>query len=364
MKAVVFYGENDLRFQELPKPKTPAGGVLVKVKACSICGSDLRTIRHGHAAIKEPRVLGHETVGIIEELGEGVTEWKEGDRVAITPGIGCGVCASCRSGFQNMCYTRKTISQHYDGGFAEYVAVPYEALRAGNLNRIPQGVGFLEASLAEPLACVLNGQEDLQIRKGDVVAVIGAGSIGILHCMAAYAAGAAKVILLNRSGGRLREAERFGFDAYVDLSLQDGAEAVKELTEGRGADVVIVAAGAAEALTLGIQMAAKMGKVSMFAGLPKSSPEVLLNINELHYRQISLHGAFSSAPRHNKMALELIGSGKLKPQRLITHLVGLEKMTEGVEAAESRKALRAVISPCVEELLEETKQYDWIKTIS
>ena len=130
MKAVVFYGENDLRFQELPKPKTPAGGVLVKVKACSICGSDLRTIRHGHAAIKEPRVLGHETVGIIEELGKGVTEWKEGDRVAITPGIGCGVCASCRSGFQNMCYTRKTISQHYDGGFAEYVAVPYEALRA------------------------------------------------------------------------------------------------------------------------------------------------------------------------------------------------------------------------------------------
>jgi len=363
MNAVVYYGENDLRYQELPKPCVQPGGILVKVKACSLCGSDLRTIRHGHASINEPRVLGHETVGVVEEIGEGVTGFQIGDRVAITPGIGCGECSYCKSDYQNMCYTRKTISQHYDGGFAEYVSVPASALKTGNINFIPDGVGFIEASLAEPLATVLNGQEALQIQKGDAVVVIGAGPIGVLHCMAARAAGAGKVILVNRSAGRLESAKQFNFDAYIDLSAVDGVATVKELTDGKGANVVIVAAGSKDALTCGLKMAAKMGKVCMFAGLPKSSPEVSIDVNDLHYRQVSLHGAFSSAPRHNRMALELIASGKMQPQKLITHLVSLEKMMEGVEAAEKRAALRVVTSPCLEELSEELKKYTWSTVI-
>lgn len=363
MKAVVFYGENDLRYEELPTPQAESGGVVVKVKACSLCGSDLRTIRHGHAAIHEPRVLGHETVGVITQTGSDVTQYKVGDRVAITPGIGCGECVYCRSGFQNMCYERKTISQHYNGGFAEYVAVPESAVRAGNLNVIPDGVGFIEASLAEPLACVLNGQEDLGIRAGDTVAVIGAGPIGILHGMKARAAGASRVILINRSPGRLEQAKQFAFDAYVDLSVQDGVEAVKELTEGKGADAVIIAAGSEDALSSGIKMVSKMGKVCMFAGLPKSISEVSVDINYMHYRQISLHGAFSSAPRHNRLAIELIADKKMQPQKLVTHIVSLEKMLEGVEAAENRSALRVVVSPCMDELKEEIDKYDWAQTI-
>lgn len=363
MKAVVYYGENNLKYEEREKPQIQPGAVLVKVKACALCGSDLRTIRHGHNSIREPRVLGHETVGVIEEVGSGVTDFRAGDRVAITPGVGCGSCSLCLSGWQNMCYERKTISQHYDGGFAEYVLVPPGAVKAGNLNRIPEGVGFIEASLAEPLACVLNGQEDMKIASGDTVAVIGAGPIGILHGMAARAQGAGRVLLLNRSGKRLEEAKQFGFDAYIDLSQKDGVEEVRKLTDGKGADDVIVAAGSKEALLSGIKMAAKMGKVCMFAGLPKSSPEVSVDINELHYRQVSLHGAFSSAPRHNAMALQLIGSGRLKPQKLITHLVSLEKMMEGVALAENRLGMRVVISPCIRELEDELKKYDWIKRV-
>lgn len=363
MKAVVYYGENDLRYEERKKPVIEPGAVLVRVKACSLCGSDLRTIRHGHASIQEPRILGHETVGVIEEVGEGVEGWKTGDRVAVTPGIGCGECAYCRSGWQNMCYKRKTISQHYDGGFAEYVLVPPSAVKAGNINRIPDGTGFMEASLAEPLACVLNGQEDLQIGDGDTVAVIGAGPIGILHGMAARAAGAGKIILINRSSGRLKTARQFDFDAYIDLSREDGVSRVLELTDGKGADDVIVAAGSKEALLSGMKMAAKMGKVCMFAGLPKNDPEVSIDVNAMHYRQVSLHGAFSSAPRHNALALELIGSGKLKPQKIITHLVSLDKMMEGVELAEGRAGLRVVISPCVQELRQEAAAYDWIQVV-
>lgn len=363
MKAVVYYGENDLRYEEREFPQVHSGDVLVKVKACSLCGSDLRTIRHGHSSIKEPRVLGHETVGIIEKVGKGVTGYQIGDRVAVTPGIGCGSCAYCLAERQNMCYSRKTISQHYDGGFAEYVLVPSGAVKAGNLNKIPEGVGFIEASLAEPLACVLNGQEDLKIVPGDTVAVIGAGPIGILHGMAARSAGADRIILINRSSGRLETARQFGFDAYVDLSQRDGVEAVLDLTKGRGVDDVIVAAGSKEALLLGIKITAKTGKICMFAGLPKNSPEISIDINDLHYRQVALHGAFSSAPRHNAMALEMIGSGRLKPQRIITHLVSLEKMMEGVSIAEGRSGLRVVVSPCVEELQDEMEKYDWIKTI-
>lgn len=357
MKAIVYYGENDLRFEELPLPEIEEGGVLVRVKACSICGSDLRTIRHGHASIKEPRVLGHETVGVIEKVSDSVSSYKAGDRVAITPGIGCGQCAYCLSGHQNMCYSRKTISQHYNGGFAEYVAVPKQAVDSGNLNIIPDGVGFIEASLAEPLACVLNGQESLQIREGDVVAVIGAGPIGIMHGLVARSAQADKVIMINRSSGRLDRAREFGFDEYIDMSRSDALEEVKRITDGRGADVVIVAAGSKDALKMAIAMTAKMGKVCMFAGLPKSDPEMSVDINDLHYRQISIHGAFSSAPRHNRQALELIGAGKVPVKKIITHLASLEKMLEGVELAENRTALRVVVSPVIGELSEEIKEF-------
>lgn len=363
MKAVVYYGENDLKYEEREKPVIQPGAVIVRVKACSLCGSDLRTIRHGHASIHEARILGHETVGVIEEIGAGVEGYQIGDRVAVTPGIGCGKCSLCHSGWENMCYERKTISQHYDGGFAEYVLVPPAAVKAGNINLIPEGTGFIEASLAEPLACVLNGQEDLQISDGDTVVVIGAGPIGILHGMAARASGAGKVIMINRSSGRLDKARQFGFDAYIDLSQEDGMAKVMELTEGKGADDVIVAAGSRDALIFGLKITAKMGKVCMFAGLPKSNPEVTIDINAMHYRQISLHGAFSSAPRHNALALKMIGNEKMKPQKLITHLVSLEKMMDGVGLAENREAIKVVISPCIEELQDEISKYSWIKVV-
>jgi L-iditol 2-dehydrogenase len=363
MNAVVYHGVNDLRYSELEKPEIQPGSVLVRVIACSLCGSDLRTIRHGHAAIKEPRVLGHETVGVVEEVGSGVSRYKIGDKVAITPGVGCGTCSYCLSGWQNMCYSRKTISQHYDGGFAEYVLVPASAVSAGNINMIPKGVGFIEASLAEPLACVLNAQEDMKIGVGDTVVVIGAGPIGIMHGMVARATGAGKVIMLNRTPGRLEIAKQFGFDAYIDLSNEDGDDVVMTLTDGKGANDVIVAAGSKDAIISGIKMTGKMGKVCMFAGLPKDSPEVLLDLNYMHYRQISLHGAFSSAPRHNAMALEMIRSGQVKTKKIVTHLVSLEKMVEGVEAAENRTGLRVVVSPCLNELRDEIGEYTWLKTI-
>lgn len=357
MKAAIYKGTELLEIEEMEIPKLEPGSILLKVKACAICGGDLRTYRHGHAAIKPPIVLGHEIAGEIVEVADDVASFQPGERVIVAPAIGCATCSYCSSGWQNMCYTRTTIAHHYHGGFAEYVLIPAGAVRAGNINRIPDEVTYLEASLAEPLACVLNAQEVMNIGLGDSVAVIGAGPIGCMHAEVARARGAGKVFLINRSAGRLEAAKKFGYDAYIDLSKTDGVKAVMDLTKGLGANVVIITAGTPEAQTLGIAMASKMGKVCLFAGLPKSQPTIQLDANHVHYRQIAVYGAFSSAPRHNALALELIRSGKVSAKQILTHLVSLEKIKQGMDFVDDRAGLRVTVSPCIEELEQEIARH-------
>jgi len=357
MKAAMYQGIGEMTIEDIEKPQVEPGTVLIKVKACAICGGDLRTFRHGHAAIKPPIVLGHEIAGEIVEAAPDVKNYKVGERVIVAPAIGCGACSYCLSGWQNMCYTRKTIAHHYNGGFAEYVLVPAGAIRAGNINRIPDEVTYMEASLAEPLACVLNAQEVMDIKLGDSVAVIGAGPIGCMHAEVARARGAGKVFLINRSARRLQEAEKFGYDAYIDLSSTDGVQAVMDLTNGLGANVVIITAGTVEAQTLGIAMASKMGKVCLFAGLPKNQPTIEFDANHVHYRQIAVYGAFSSAPRHNALALEMIRSGKVSAKKLLTHVVSLKEIRQGMDVVDARGGFRVTVSPCIDELQEEIKQH-------
>lgn len=357
MEAAIYRGIGEMTIEDIEKPQVGPGAVLIKVKACAICGGDLRTFRHGHAAIKPPIVLGHEIAGEIVEVAPDVTSYKIGERVIVAPGIGCGACSYCLSGWQNMCYTRKTIAHHYNGGFAEYVLVPAGAIRAGNINRIPAEVTYLEASLAEPLACVINAQEVMNISLGDSVAVIGAGPIGCMHAELARARGAGKVFLINRSARRLEEAKQFGYDAYIDLSTTDGVKAVMELTNGLGANVVIITAGTIEAQTLGIAMASKMGKVCLFAGLPKDQSVIEFDANHVHYRQITVYGAFSSAPRHNALALEMIRSGKVSAKKLLTHLVSLTEIRQGMDVVDARAGMRVTVSPCMDELQEEIAQH-------
>lgn len=358
MKAAIYKGTGLMEVEEIQTPKAGEGELLVQVKACAICGGDVRTFRHGHAAIHPPIVLGHEIAGVVVQAGEGVKNYKVGDRVIVAPGIGCGACAYCLSGWQNMCYTRTTIAHHYNGGFAEYVLIPAGAVSVGNVNKIPDEVDYLSASLAEPLACVINGQEEMNIKLGDTVAVVGAGPIGLMHAELARARGAGKVFLINRSARRLDGAKDFGYDAYINLSAQDGVEEVKRLTNGMGANVVIVTAGNAEAQNLGIAMASKMGKVCLFAGLPKGNPNLSMDANFVHYRQITLYGTFSSAPRHNALAIEMIRSGKIAAARILTHAVSLDKIGEGLALAEEKTAgLRITVVPRMDEVREDLKKH-------
>ncbi len=357
MIAAIYKGIGNMVVEDVPTPSIQDGELLVKVKVCAICGGDLRTFHHGHAAIKPPIILGHEFAGEIVAVGTGVERYAVGDRVIVAPGIGCGHCSYCLSGNQHLCYHRLTLGHQYHGGFAEFVRIPAIAVQAGNVNLIPDSVDYLSATLAEPLACVINGQEAMQIQLGDTVAVIGTGPIGIMHAELARSRGAGKVFLINRSQPRLDRARPLGYDAYISSQKDDAVQRVLELTDGMGANVVIVTAGSEAAMQMGLAMTGKMGKVCFFAGLPKDKPQVTIDANFLHYRQITIYGTFSSAPRHNALAIEMIRSGKLNVDYLLTHAVSLQHINEGLQLVEKQAGMRIVVVPHWEEAADDIAKH-------
>lgn len=357
MIAAIYKGIGNMVVEDVPTPSIQDGELLVKVKVCAICGGDLRTFHHGHAAIKPPIILGHEFAGEIVAVGAGVDRYAVGDRVIVAPGIGCGHCSYCLSGNQHLCYHRLTLGHQYHGGFAEFVRIPAIAVQAGNVNLIPDSVDYLSATLAEPLACVINGQEAMQIQLGDTVAVIGTGPIGIMHAELARSRGAGKVFLINRSQPRLDRARPLGYDAYISSQKDDAVQRVLELTDGMGANVVIVTAGSEAAMQMGLAMTGKMGKVCFFAGLPKDKPQVTIDANFLHYRQITIYGTFSSAPRHNALAIEMIHSGKLNVDYLLTHAVSLQHINEGLQLVEKQAGMRIVVVPHWEEAADDIAKH-------
>lgn len=357
MIAAIYKGIGNMVVEDVPTPSIQDGELLVKVKVCAICGGDLRTFHHGHAAIKPPIILGHEFAGEIVAVGAGVDRYAVGDRVIVAPGIGCGHCSYCLSGNQHLCYHQLTLGHQYHGGFAEFVRIPAIAVQAGNVNLIPDSVDYLSATLAEPLACVINGQEAMQIQLGDTVAVIGTGPIGIMHAELARSRGAGKVFLINRSQPRLDRARPLGYDAYISSQKDDAVQRVLELTDGMGANVVIVTAGSEAAMQMGLAMTGKMGKVCFFAGLPKDKPQVTIDANFLHYRQITIYGTFSSAPRHNALAIEMIRSGKLNVDYLLTHAVSLQHINEGLQLVEKQAGMRIVVVPHWEEAADDIAKH-------
>ena len=201
MKAIVYHGIGDVRLEELPKPEPKEGEILLKVEACAICGTDVRIINSGHHAIEPPRVTGHEISASIAELGQGVDNYQVGDKVVVVTPVGCGNCKYCQMGQQNMCpeVSQKVHSLGYycNGGFAEYMLIPAEAVANNNLIKYEADVSFDTTSLTEPLSCAYNAQELLNIQKGDSVVIFGAGPMGCMHGLLAKAKEASKIIIVD-----------------------------------------------------------------------------------------------------------------------------------------------------------------------
>ncbi len=346
MKVARFYAPGDLRIEEVPRPEAGPGELLIRVRACGTCGTDVKILSFGHHHLVPPRVLGHEVTGEVEELGSGTEGFAPGDRVQMIAAIPDGECFECTHRSMSICANQESIGYHYDGGFAEWLVVPAKVLKVKGLNVIPEATTFEEAAVTEPLACVLNGQELAAVTNEDVVVVIGAGPIGCLHVRLARARGASQVVLVERSTSRLEmSAERVSPDAAIDTTKDDAIDAVLKLTQGRGADVVITAAASGGAQEEALQMAARGGRISFFGGLPKDDPFIKLDSNLVHYRELKVVGANGSTPAQNTEALGLIADGSVPVADLITDRFPLDRVHDAIEAVRSGHSIKVVITP-------------------
>jgi L-iditol 2-dehydrogenase len=346
MRVVRFHAPQDVRVEDAPAPTAAPGGLLVRVRNCSVCGTDAKIWRSGHPDLSPPRVLGHEVAGEVVEVADGAGGWSVGDRVQVIAAIPDGTCHECRHGWQTVCPNQERIGYQHDGGFAELMRVPAKVLAVAGVNRIPEGMSFAEASVAEPLSCVINGQELAGVGDGQTVVVVGAGPIGCLHVRLARVRGAARVLLIELNPRRLELAAGLvAPDEAIGAGATDTVEAVRALTEGRGADVVIVAAGSGKAQEDALRMAARRGTVSFFGGLPKDRPTIACDANIVHYREVGIVGANGSSPDHNRQALELIASGAVPVADLITHRLPLERTVEGIHTVAAGEAIKVTVEP-------------------
>ncbi|MDW5325298.1 zinc-dependent dehydrogenase [Plantactinospora sp. KLBMP9567] len=346
MKSVRFHAPGDVRIEDVPEPTPGPGDVKIRVRNCSTCGTDVKISKFGHHHIHPPRVMGHEIAGEVVQTGSEVTGWAAGDRVQVIAAIPCGTCAECRRGRMTVCPNQESMGYHYEGGFAQYLVVPAKVLAVEGLNRISDGVGFAEASVAEPLACVLNGQELARVGPGDDVVVVGSGPIGCLHVRLARARGAARVFLVELNRERLELAAALVRpDAAICGAEVDPVDEVLKLTDGRGADVVITAAASGAAQEQAVQMAARQGRISFFGGLPKDNPIISLDSNLVHYRELTIVGANGSSPAHNAEALRLIATGSVPVSDLITHRLPLERAIDAFGVVARGEAIKVTIEP-------------------
>jgi L-iditol 2-dehydrogenase len=352
MKVARFYAPGDIRIEEAPEPSPAADEVKIRVRNCSTCGTDVKIYRSGHQNIDPPRIMGHEIAGEVVEVGADVgppsdgRPWTVGDRVQVIAAVPCGACPDCLRGWMTICPNQTSIGYQYEGGFAEYLIVPREVLRVDGLNRIPEGVGFDEASVAEPFACAINAQELARVGVGDDVVVIGAGPIGCIHVRLARARGAGRVFLVELNRQRLdMSAAVVEPDAAIGGDGVDPVQAVLELTGGRGADVAITAAASGKAQEDALRMVARRGRLSFFGGLPKDQPTITLDSNLVHYRELTIVGANGSSPEHNKQALALIASGEVPVRDLITHRLGLDGVLDAIGVVSRGEGIKVTIEP-------------------
>lgn len=345
MKSAIYFGPEDIRIEEREKPRCQEGEILLRVWACAICGTDVRIYYQGQKNVVPPQVIGHEIAGTIEDFGEKVSGYERGERVILVTPVGCNQCEFCRQGRHNLCLDFKALGYHYPGGFSEYMIIPAEAVRQGNIIKIPSSLPFEEASLVEPLSCCLNGQEYLKIKTGDTVVIFGAGPIGCMHVELAKSQGAKKIILVDISEERLSLAKRFSVDTFINSREENVTAKVLSLTHNSGADVVIVACSAPPAQEESLRLVKKRGRISFFAGLPRDKPTISLDSNIIHYKEVSLFGAFASFKRQYEKALSLVSSGKIEMEKFITGTISLDELVQGMELTRSGRGLKVVVKP-------------------
>ncbi len=341
MKAV-FVGEaNSISVKDLPTPEIGDGDVLVKMHACGLCGSDLEKV-YGHYGVVSMR-LGHEPAGEIAALGEKVKDFKVGDRVFVHHHVPCYSCHYCKHEDYTMCpqYQKSNLEPC---GLAEVFLVPEWNVSRGGVIKLPSNVSFEEAAMIEPLACCIRAINKSEMKKGDDVAIVGVGPAGIMHVILAKIFGAGKIFATDINDFRLDFAKRLGANVTINTNREDAAKIVKDSTENRGADVVIIATGNTKAFLQSLELVRSGGKVVMF-GVPSKGSNVTLDVSRIFSNEIRLIPSLAASEKETNHALELITSRKLDIKPIITHRFSLERAQDAIRCAyEAKDAMKVVVT--------------------
>jgi L-iditol 2-dehydrogenase len=338
MKLAMYYSQKDIRIEEMPIPEIGEDEALVEMKACGICGSDLMD---WYLTNRAPLVLGHEPAGIIAAKGSKVKGFSVGDRVFVHHHVACLTCRYCMNGDYTLCeqFHKTNIRP---GGFAECFKAAALNLQVDTLE-IPEKVSFEEATFIEPVGCCLRALKKCKIQAGDSVAIIGAGTTGIIHIALSKIFGAAKTIVSDLIDYRLNVAKKFGADVTVNQENEDLIEIVRAETDRRGVDLAIVTAPNLEAYKTGINVCRKGGKLCVFAPI-QPGKYLQLSLKELFFSEIQIIPSYSTSHLETRTALELIKSGRISAKELITHRFRLVDAAKAFKTAlESKESLKVMV---------------------
>ena len=343
MKAAMYYDIGDVRYEETEVPEIGSGELLIKIGTALTCGTDVKTYKRGHPILIKhtPALFGHEYAGTIDAVGAGVTDFEVGMRVVATNSAPCGDCFFCKRNMPNLCATLK--DSLVNGAFAEYIRVP-EAVVRWNTHQIPDSLSFRDAALTEPLACVVHGIEESNIKLGDTVVVIGAGPIGQMLIMLAKKNGASTVVAADLAELRRSIAKKAGANIVIDPSKENTVERVKEETSGMGADVVIEAVGLRQTWEQAIDMTRDAGTTVLFGGAA-SGTKFEIDTERFHYGQLTVKGVFHLKPKHVEQALKIIIAKDVNPDLLISHEMPLEKINQALEMMSQGQTMKVAILP-------------------
>lgn len=343
MRALYFYGPKNLQIEEVPIPVINQDELLVKVSYAGVCGTDNR-IYQGTKKIVGPRIIGHEFSGVITEVGENVVDFAIDEHVTVYPMIPCGECHTCRSGRKNICVNRITIGYEIDGGFAQYVKIPNEAIQMGNVLKVSKSLDEKVVSITEPIAAALNGIKRANIQKGDTVVIIGAGPIGLFHVQLAKLKEPGQLIVVEPDPEKRELAIELGATHSLNPFEEIPDSRIKEITNGEGADVVIIDVGIPALIEESLEYVKKGGTYVIFAGAPHGS-KISIDPNLIHYKEINLTGSSASTPEIHREVLDLVESGKIDVSRLISEVVRLEDWERAIEMKNSFQKIKVIIDP-------------------
>ncbi len=345
MLAAVLHAPENLTLEQVPVPVPGPGELLLKVEANTLCGTDGRLLSGEKTLGVKPGVTpGHEFAGRIVAVGDGVVDYQVGKQAVMFPIVTCGHCDECKAGQEQLCSVQEIFGYAIDGGLAEYCLVPRLAVQRGNLIQLEEEMTPAGLALVEPVSCCLHGMNQYRVELGDTVLIFGAGPIGLIHAQLARAAGAAQVIVTNRSAGRRDIALELGATHTIDPADGPLVDEVKALTNGRGADVVVVCVGVPELANQALQAVRKGGRVNYFAGFPRGSTAVM-DPNLIHYDEIQVSGGSGANRQEAAQAVDLIRRGVINAERMITHRFPLSQIEQAYKAMTARQGIKVVVTP-------------------